>query len=544
MATITVNEVAFEVQEGMSLLQALLDLGIFVPHFCYHPDLPVDGNCRQCLVEIDSPNGPMGVISCATPVADGMVVRTNTPAMEKTRRGVLEYLLLNHPVDCPVCDQAGECRLQQYYMTYGFHQTRVAVEKVKKNKRVTLGPRVMLDQERCVLCRRCVRFTAHVTGTNELTVAGRGDHSFITTFPGQELDNPYSVNTVDVCPVGALTDRDFRFRCRVWYLKQTDTVCPGCARGCSAILDTYYHTTMDGQNGTAFRLRPRRNPEVNKSWMCDEGRLLYKTVNENRVKAPLVRAENTLRITSWEEALGSAAERLCTAGPAGTAGIASPDCSNEEIMLFRYFLSEVVGSEAMSAESLRPPGDQDDILLRADRHPNSLGAQLLGPWSTLEALLDSIQAGKTRVLIILRNDLLGDCAGTDAARKALESLDCMVVIDSHMTETAKAAGVVLPCGTFAEREGTLVNFRGRIQRTFRACPPRWDAKDVFDIINALADALGRPMEDIENPGAAWERFADRVDAFSGTRYTQIGRTGLSLPGYEDAPAESRLFTVE
>jgi len=537
MVKITVDGKELEVQEGTPLLQALLDHGLFIPHFCYHQDLPVDGNCRQCLVELQTPRGPMGVISCATPVAEGIVVRTDTPLIEKARRGVLEYLLVNHPVDCPVCDQAGECRLQIYYMKYGFHESRVNVNKVEKNKTVPLGPRVMLDQERCVLCRRCIRFVDNVTKTHELTVGARGDHSHITTFPGTQLDNNYSVNTVDICPVGALTDIDFRFKCRVWFLKPADVICPGCARGCNAIFEYFHHGDMDELNGTAFRLRPRRNPEVNQSWMCDEGRLLYKSVNDGRLEGPQVADAGRQDATDWESALGLAVERLQGIHPQNVAGLCSPDCTNEELWLFRRFMTGVLGTENLSVDSLRAPGEEDDILLRSDRHPNSLGAQFQSPWKGLEDLLDWMGAGVLKVLIVFRNDPLGlgDDDGEMAERFA--KLKTLIVIDSNRTKTSDTADVVFPTASFAEREGTYVNFQGRVQRTFRACPPRGDAKSDIEIFGSLAERLGRPISGTTNAAQIWAELSGTTDEFRGIGYSDIGKTGAMANGYT-APEET------
>ncbi|MDP6111951.1 MAG: molybdopterin-dependent oxidoreductase [Planctomycetota bacterium] len=535
MATITVNDQEIEVKDGVPLLQALLDAGIYVPHFCYHQDLPVDGNCRQCLVEMETPKGASGVISCATPVGDGMIVRTDTEAIEKARRGVLEYLLVNHPVDCPVCDQAGECRLQQSYMNYGFHQSRVNVEKVHKNKTLQIGERVMLDQERCVLCRRCIRFCDHVSESHELAVGGRGDHSYITTFPGHKIDNKYSVNTVDVCPVGALTDTDFRFKCRVWFLKKTDTICHGCSRGCNASFESYNHNTMDELNGTAFRLKPRRNPEVNKSWMCDEGRLLYQIVNENRIHEPRLANGKSPEAIAWEKAFGSAAEAV--SGAEGKiAGICSPDCTNEELFLFRRFLNEVCGSETISAESLRKPGYEDDILLRADKHPNSKGVDFQGPWNSFQEIIDGVDAEDIKVLVVLRNDFLGLADNGSELGEKLAKLDALIVIDSNHSMTSKAATVLLPTGTFAERAGSYVNFEGRIQRTFSANQPRWEAKTEFEVFRTLAAQLEKPFKGSTNAARVWQDLAESVKEFEGIALAEIGNTGTLAKGYETETA--------
>jgi NADH-quinone oxidoreductase subunit G len=250
------------VPKGTTVLQAAERIGIVVPHYCYHPGLSVAGNCRMCLVEIEKT--PKLQIGCATTATQGMIVRTTTPRVKTTRQGIMEFLLINHPLDCPICDQAGECRLQQYSAEYGTGESRFVEEKIHNEKRYAIGARVTFDGERCIKCTRCIRFCDEVSKTGELGLFERGGHAIIGAFPGRPLDNAYSGNTVDICPVGALTWRPFRFRARVWFLKDTPSVCAGCARGCNVNLATY--------DGRIHRITPRLNEEVNSYWMCDFGR--------------------------------------------------------------------------------------------------------------------------------------------------------------------------------------------------------------------------------------------------------------------------------
>src|ERR1041385_1731991 len=259
MAKITIDGKPYEVDNKLTVIQAAREQGISIPHFCWHPKLSVAGNCRICLVEIEKM--PKLAIACATTVTDGMVVKTNSDKVLNAREAVMEFLLINHPLDCPICDEAGECKLQDYAYKHSTGVSRFDFEKVRKPKRVELGPNVMLDVERCIMCSRCIRFCDEIAKKPQLVFTQRGDHVELTTFPEEKLDNPYSMNTIDICPVGALTSKEFRFKARVWEMSSTDTVCVGCARGCN--------TKMWVRNNEILRLTPRNNPEVNDYWMCD-----------------------------------------------------------------------------------------------------------------------------------------------------------------------------------------------------------------------------------------------------------------------------------
>src|SRR5436309_8148262 len=306
MPTLEIDGQRIEVPDGLTVIQAAERLGIEIPHYCWHPGLSIAGNCRMCLVEIEK--NPKLQIACNTRVADGMVVHTTSEKTKAAQRAVLEFLLINHPIDCPVCDQAGECKLQEYYMDYDRQRSRIPLpEKVHKKKAKPIGPLVILDQERCILCSRCVRFVDEVTHTSELAFYQRGDHVELDLAPGKVLDNPYSGNVVDICPVGALTNRDFRFRARVWYLERTESVCGACANGCNI---EFYQ-----REDHIYRFQPRENDAVNQYWMCDAGRTSYRALQgEGRLQQPLVRGAEEFAPATWESVLGAVAARLGQVG--------------------------------------------------------------------------------------------------------------------------------------------------------------------------------------------------------------------------------------
>ncbi|HLE43294.1 MAG TPA: 2Fe-2S iron-sulfur cluster-binding protein, partial [Methylomirabilota bacterium] len=356
------------VKPGTTVIEAAKSVGIEVPFYCYHKRLSIAANCRMCLVEMS--NSPMGKLApaCQAPLAEGVAVRTDTPRVKDQRRATLEFLLLNHPVDCAICDQAGECKLQDYYMVHDAQPSRLDVPKVAKRKRVQLGPLVTLDEERCILCTRCVRFMSEVARNPQLGVAQRGNESYITTFPGQPLDSKYAGNTVDICPVGALTSTDFRFRGRVWFMSAARSICTGCSRGCNTFLDYL--------NDTTYRYRPRENDAVNQEWMCDDGRLSYRYLNQGRV---LVAREGR-GAAAATLGRGPAAERaaavLSAHARAGELGLLlSPVASLEDLLVACAVAREAFGvTEAYLGG--RPDGWQDDLLKRADQNPNRRGLEL------------------------------------------------------------------------------------------------------------------------------------------------------------------------
>src|SRR5881409_307971 len=357
MAKLTVNGKQIEVPAGTNLIEAARHAGVEVPHYCYHPSLSIAGQCRLCMVDIEK--APRPTIACNTVAADGMVVLTETDRVRDTRRSIMEFHLINHPLDCPVCDQAGECWLQIYYMKHGLYDPRMIDEKVHKPKAVPIGPHVMLDAERCILCSRCVRFCDEITHTGELGIFQRGDQSEIGLFPGQALENKYSGNVIDICPVGALTDRDFRFKVRVWYLDTAKSVCNGCARGCNIEVHTNKDRHHHNEGRRVARLKPRFNADVNKWWVCDAGRYGFRWVDDkSRLREPLHRVGSQGTDVSWDRALQEVAASLGRYRPEEIGFLASPQMSNEDLWTLKQ-LADRLGVKNLDFQVLPAvPGDE------------------------------------------------------------------------------------------------------------------------------------------------------------------------------------------
>jgi NADH-quinone oxidoreductase subunit G len=549
MATITIDGKQLEVDNRQTIIEAARDNGIEIPHFCWHPKLSVAGNCRICLVEVEKL--PKLVIACSTRVAEGMVVHTANPKVVSAREAVMEFLLINHPLDCPICDEAGECKLQDYAYKYGMGFSRFDENKIHKPKRVELGPRVLLDMERCIMCSRCIRFCDEIAGKPQLTFRERGDHVELTTFPGEKLDNPYSMNTIDICPVGALTSRDFRFKGRVWEMSATETICPGCARGCNM-----YSWV---RNNEILRQTPRYNAEVNDYWMCDYGRLnTFKHVNnKDRIKAPLMRKEEDLVEVGWDEALAHVASEFKTFRKFEIAAVASAHATNEDNYLFKKFAEQILGTKHIDFLPKIEEGDEDDILVRADKAPNSFGAGEVGirpreNGLSFDGIIKAIEEGRIKAMFILEDNIAAD----PAVARVLERLEFLVVNSSFENETTKLADVILPSATYAEKNGTFTNFEGRVQRIWPSVAvleqdrsldgfamsrldkfgsqfdrwakvPKLDARPHWKIVAGIASLMGAKFryntaEDVFN------EIASTVENFKGMSYRKIGSRGLML----------------
>ena len=452
-----------------TMIQACELAKVEVPHYCWHPKLPVAGNCRMCLVEFGTPalgpdrkplsnpdgtpkiaKSPRPAIACATPISPGMEIYTQTPGVKQMREGVLESLLINHPLDCPICDQAGECKLQEYSVDYGQSESRFVEAKVHKPKAVDLGPRIMLDAERCVLCTRCIRFTRDVAHDDALGIINRGSYNTISAYPGLPFDNNYTLNTVDICPVGALTSKDFRFKMRVWFLKETKSVCTSCATGCS--------TLIGSREGRIYRYTPRENDAVNGPWMCDAGRLNYQWIQRaDRLKDVLVRGQKT----SWTAALSELTDKLKRAPAGSVAIIASARQTNEELWL----LSKLKTKLGAVSDSLPRMGEGDKLLVSEDKNPNTNGARLTGICFTemginLAPIADGIAQGKIKTLIVFGENLAKRGVNPEKLRERetisevveehgltaelLQKLETLIVSDILPNETTRLAHYVLP----------------------------------------------------------------------------------------------------
>jgi NADH-quinone oxidoreductase subunit G len=435
----------------------------------------------MCLVEMS--NAPMGKLmpGCQMPMAEGITVKTDTPRVKDQQRGVLEFLLLNHPVDCSICDQAGECKLQDYYMKYDRQPSRLDHAKVQKGKRVQLGPSVVIDQERCILCTRCVRFMREVAKAPQLGVAERGNESFITTFPGQPLDSKYSGNVVDICPVGALTSTDFRFRGRVWFMSSARSVCTGCARGCNTFLDYL--------NDVTYRYRPRENDAVNQEWMCDDGRLTYKPLNQGRVLVAREGRGASGAVVGRAAAIAGAAKALDRHAKAGTLGVLlSPVASLEDLLAAATVAKEALGAREVFVGG-RPDGWQDDFLKRADENPNRKGLELVAQALGLAVrpftdLGHAVASGKVKGVWAV-----GAETPDALAAAQLEKAEDLVVQATNEAPLAHHATVLLPAAPHSEMDGTFVNFEGRAQRFELAYFPRGESRPHW----ALAADLGREL---------------------------------------------------
>ncbi len=537
MVSLSIDDREATVPEGTTVIQAAETLGIFVPRYCYHPGLSIAGNCRICLVEVE--NIPKLQIACNTVVREGMVVRTGSEQAESGRRVVLEFLLANHPLDCPVCDQSGECDLQNFYMNFGLYDPRFREHKVKKQKKaVELGPHVMLDQERCILCSRCVRFTDEITKTGEFGIFNRGDRAELGIYPGEVLDNPYSANVVDICPVGALTEKDFRFKARVWYLSSASAICNGCSQGCN--IDVHFVPDRPHLNDGAriVRIKPRYNPDVNHWWLCDEGRYGFGWVDRDRlttVRDPSAGAGGTA-VGTWESALSAIASTLTQSdgehsGAASRAGarvgvIASAQLTNEELFLIRTIFHGAL----VSASVPERPGSSDEFLVKADKNPNTMGATLLGlcGGDTPDArhVVDEGIAGHLDILWVFGHDLVA-LFGEARIRELADRVGLFIFSGTNENPTVPLAHCVLPSAAYVEKDGTFVNCDGRVQRTRKAFAPLGNSREDWRTLLELARMLDLGFE-WDSPKDVFLGLAEAESAFAGLSYLTVGDRGVDI----------------
>jgi NADH-quinone oxidoreductase subunit G len=544
LVTVNIDGVDIAVPKGTNVIEAAKQLQKDVPHYCYHPKLTVAGNCRMCMVEMGMPavdpatkqpvmdpaTGkqkinwiPRPQIGCGTTVAPGMHIKTSSPMVKDAREGVMEFLLINHPLDCPICDQAGECKLQEQATGYGRGYSRYIEEKNVKPKRTQLGPRVTLDDERCILCSRCVRFSKEIAKDDVLGFVDRGSYSTLTCHPGKKLENNYSLNTVDICPVGALTSTDFRFKMRVWFLKQTNTIDIESSVGANA--------TIWSREGVIYRLTPRRNDEVNDTWMSDSGRFLYK-----QVAAPDRLAAITVdgAASSLDIAVNAAATLLKSA-PGAISVVGSGRASVEE----QFALKQLATTLGAQAHLVARTATGDKLLISADRNPNVRGALVTGlisrlPCAELKQLSGQIDSGAVKIVVSHGEDLAA--AGLTPAQLAKVSI---IYLGTHANATSAVAKVVLPTLHTFEKAGTFVNQQFRIQKFAAAVPgPQGASNDLLVLSKLLAASGGATLA--SDVHGLWPAIASSVPALGTMLYKNIPETGLLL----DATAWSGLPFVE
>ena len=526
-----------------TVLQACQHAGVELPHYCYHPRLPVAGNCRMCLVHVGMPGRPgpdgkppmnddgtpkifpmqlpyepgtaRGVIGCATGILPGMEIYASSPETKEMREAVLESLLVNHPLDCPICDQAGECKLQEYSVEHGQAESEFAETKVHKPKAVDLGPRITLDAERCVLCTRCIRFTSDIADDDALGIVNRGSYNTIATFPGKPFDNNYTLNTVDICPVGALTSKDFRFQMRVWFMKETKSLCTGCGTGCN--------TLIGSRENKMYRYEPRENDAVNASWMCDTGRLDYKWIGrEDRLGEVLANGQSG----SWKKALSEISEKLAAVEVGTTAIIASARQTNEELWL----LAQLRKKLKAFTDCVPRQGEGDGLLVNVDKNPNSTGARLIGLTTKrlglrLKRIAEGIESGDISTLIVFGEDVTKH----GIAPKLLRKLKLLVVSDILPNATTERAHYLLPGCAHAEKRGSFTNVKGRVQKFMQALQPPGNARAEWEFLHELtANVTGaNGFNSIEG---LFNQMAADVPAFRKAELTwaALGDTGATV----------------
>ncbi len=539
LVTVNIDGKEIAVPKGTNVIEAAKLVGVEIPHYCYHPKLTIVGNCRMCLIEMGMPavdpatkapvmdpaTGkqkvnwiPRPQIGCGTNASPGLHIRTNSPMVKDCREGVTEMLLINHPLDCPICDQAGECKLQEHSTAYGRGYSRFVEQKNVKPKRTELGPRVTLDDERCILCSRCIRFSKEIAKDDVLGFIDRGSYSTLTCYPGRKLENNYSLNTVDICPVGALTSTDFRFKMRVWFLKQTPGIDPESSVGAN--------TEVWSREGVIYRITPRQNDAVNDTWMSDSGRMLYKQVKAaDRLLAPMIDG----LATAPEMALKAANDLL----KAGSVAIVGSGRSSVEEQFLTKKLAEAL---KVPASLVSRVGQGDRLLISSDRNPNVRGALVTGlisalPTQQLTSLASDIDAGKVKTVLSVGEDLTA--AGLAAAQLAKVSV---VFLGTHKNATSDAAKVVVPTLTIFEKSGSFVNQQFRLQKFAKAVPgPAGVADDLITLSNlvSFASRIITPAD----LGGLWSSIAAEVKPLAGLSHALLPATGhvLDASAWADLP---------
>jgi NADH-quinone oxidoreductase subunit G len=550
-----------EAPQGKTIIEAAYENGLQIPHFCWHPDLSVAGNCRMCLVEVGMPKKnrdgsfeldedgnkvinfiPKLQIACATPISEGMVVKSKSDKAVEAQEAVMEFLLINHPLDCPICDEAGECKLQEYAFTHSQAKSRFQEVKNPKDKRVRWGPNVMFDAERCISCSRCIRYAKEVAHQDVLTFVNRGDHVTIKLSEGTEWDNPYSMNVIEICPVGALTSPDFRFKSRVWEMSFNDSI--------SFADSTGSNIKIGVRKNEILRIEPRTNMYVNKYWLSDDARLNhYKFVNENRITEPLIKNDKSHQAVDWDEAITSVVDELNKFKPHEIMILASPKSTTECNFIVNKFGRQILNTSNIDFLPQIDKTKEDDFLGVVDRAPNTIGTQEVGIKEELadlkaKDLVDNIRTGKIKALWIIEEDFRMHSHMIEA----LDELDFLIVQYYNHNKISQKADIVLPAATYAEIEGTYINKDKRVQHftpalvtkenrrrmglkmsrldTFGADNDRWsqhelrDCKQTWRIVSEVAKKMGAKWNYI-NSEDVFEEIVKNVSSFKDMDYSKL-----------------------
>jgi NADH-quinone oxidoreductase subunit G len=557
MGTVLVNGKPVEIGEGerLNAIQAAQRVGVDIPHYCWHAALTVVASCRMCLVETGEKKpdgtiamGPKLVPACQTPAKDGLVVVSDSKKVKDSQAQVLEYLLLNHPLDCPTCDQAGECFLQDYSYRFGHAHSRLHEPKIHRKDKGHIGEQITLFTDRCVMCSRCVRFTREISGTAEMQIINRGSHSEIDVFPDQPCNNKLAGNVVDICPVGALCSKDFLYKQRVWWLKSKRSVCPNCSTGCSILVEE--------NNETVFRLKPRYNPKAQGDFMCDEGRFGFKYIhNPDRLVLPVARASNGRPANDWSAilpAVQSALRETAKAKPASMAAVFSPWMTCEEAYLLAKYLKSLSAEVRLAMGPVRIVGEDDlypkrvdgqpaeptTFTIRAEKCPNRAGIAALlqhfeGKVLTFDELKTQILDGRIDSLYAVGGDR--EAWVTEADRNWLSKLKLLVVQDILPSPASELAHYVLPAGSFAEKEGTFINHAGLAQTIERSVRCPGEARPDGRILWDLAGRRG-----LFHAATVRIEIGTEIESLAALRSATLGPTGryLSEGAAADLQAES------
>lgn len=569
MVRIVIDNKEIEVQEGKTVIEAAFENGMYITHFCWHPELSISGNCRMCLVEVGMPqklpdgsfakdnNGNLAIsyfpklqIACATQVSEGMHIRTNSPAAIKAQESVMEFLLINHPLDCPICDEAGQCKLQEYAFRNSSGISRFEEEKVHAPKHIPWGPYVIFDAERCIKCSRCIRFAQEIAHQDVITFVNRNDHVTIELAVGKQFDNPYSMNVIELCPVGALTSRDFRFKARVWDMSFNDSICTGCSRGCNIKIGV--------RNNEILRIEPKTNPYVNKFWMCDYGRLSQHTrINQNRITKPMVKNNGVLDPTDWNTAFSETANRLKKYKPNEILFLASPYSSNEDNYLISILAKKIIKSDNIYFRASYNNDFADNFLKTNDMTPNLNGvAEILSKKTndalTTDSLFEKLQNSNIKALYSLDYDLIL----LDKIEKIFDKLELVIVHATNHSDLLNYVDIVLPTNYIAETEGTIVNVDKRVQHftpalvtaenlrfmgmkmsrldKFGAHNDKWNIHELryslpaWKIIAGIAEKLGYKIN-FKNAKDIFYEIEQNFKAFQGMNYKLLDEyMGLKL----------------